>query len=532
MRTATVLLGSVILSSCESEQVDTEPEPVLVQEELKTTSGSTSDFDMLSYCAIVPGATGPTTRTPELDGICRQPKGRKRNPIVIPPPLYLDSVSVSAIGSLGRATNGDILRPEHAAVADLNGDGLDDVVLHLVRDEDGLSAPPGITATPVVILLNNGAGQLVPGSSIPAPLNGVPGATPIIDGAAPSFFWARQILIDDFNQDGQPDIFFETTGLEPQGNPDLFPGEQNGLWLSSPNGKLVDVSATHLPQFSGFTHGSAVADVDGDTDLDIWVNNLGAPAVPPYLMLNDGTGFFTAVADLGLGDENDVGPNVGLNGRLPEAIHNGGFPFWSGFVDVDGDGDEDLYLGFMGIDAGATVDNRAVLLLNDSTGVFSLSPANAAPEPLWNSMGLVEDQAEYDINSDGSHDLVLTVTDSGPSPVGQEIQFLINTGAGGFVDETATRFPPQPDQEFHVETWFADLDGDGDDDLLTGTFAQREMYENDSLGNFTLVDPTLFEFDWWFLPLDIDGDGQGVDFLHLQGNPALEFEFYVTKRNP
>ena len=83
-----------------------------------------------------------------------------------------------------------------------------------------------------------------------------------------------------------------------------------------------------------------------------------------------------------------------------------------------------------------------------------------------------------------------------------------------------------------METWFADLDGDGDDDLLTGTFAQREMYENDGTGVFTLVDPTLFEFDWWFLPIDLDGDGQGTDFLHFQGNAAGEPEFFVTQRKP
>jgi len=342
----------------------------------------------------------------------------------------------------------------------------------------------------------------------------------------------RQILIEDFNQDGQLDIFFENTGLEPQGDPDLFPGEQNGLWLSGTDGKLTDVSATHLPQYSDFTHGASVADVDGDLDLDVWVNNLGANGVPPYLMINNGSGRFTAVADLGFGDADDNGPNLGPNGRLPEVIRNGFLPFWSAFADVDSDGDEDLYLGYMSFDDGMTIDNRAVLLLNDATGVFSLAPADAAPPPLWNSMGLVEDQTKNDINSDGRVDLVLTVTENGLNPTGQEIQFLINTGAGGFIDETATRFPPQPDQDFHVETWFADLDGDGDDDFLAGTFAQREIYENDGSGVFSLIDPTAFEFDWWFLPIDIDSDEQGMDFLHVQGNTASELSFFVTKRNP
>jgi hypothetical protein len=58
------------------------------------------------------------------------------------------------------------------------------------------------------------------------------------------------------------------------------------------------------------------------------------------------------------------------------------------------------------------------------------------------------------------------------------------------------------------------------------------MYENDGSGIFTLVDPTVFEFDWWFLPIDIDSDGQGTDFLHVMGNNEGELSFFVTKRNP
>jgi hypothetical protein len=452
-----------------------------------------------------------------------------------PPPVadYANPIRLDAFESLGRASDGRALQPGIAAIADLNGDGLDDAIVHLVREGNALSSPGELT--PVVILLNNGAGNLVPGNSGSPPLGGIPGATPIIDGSNPMYFIVRQVLIEDFNQDGQPDVFFETHGIEPDGNPDLFPGEQNGLWLSGPDGKLTDVSATHLPQHSDFTHGASVADIDGDSDLDIWANNLGANNVPAYLMTNDGSGRFTAVADLGFGDPDDNGPNLGPNGRLPEVIRNGNAPFWSAFADVDGDSDEDLYLGFIGFEDGVGIDNRAVLLINDSTGVFVLAPSEAVPMPPFGGTGRVQELVKYDLNSDGRQDLVLSVSDGNPDNflAGTEFQFLVNNGAGGFVDETSARFVQQTDTgTARREIWFADLDGDGDDDFLTGTFDRREIYENDGSGVFTLIDPNIFQFDWWFLPLDLDGDGQGTDFLHVQGNGDGELEFFVTKREP
>jgi hypothetical protein len=97
-------------------------------------------------------------------------------------------------------------------------------------------------------------------------------------------FWSRNFVIADFNGDGRPDVFIDNTGLE-VGDVSTWPGEQNTLLLSAPDGELHDVSATNLPQVSDFSHGSSAADVDGDGDVDIWVNNLGANDVDPELSL-------------------------------------------------------------------------------------------------------------------------------------------------------------------------------------------------------------------------------------------------------
>ena len=84
MCTAFVLFSSLFLLSCESEQVSVNVDSSPTQEEPEVTSKSTGDLDMLSYCAVIPGATDPTTRTPEQDGICRQQKGPQRIVVVFP----------------------------------------------------------------------------------------------------------------------------------------------------------------------------------------------------------------------------------------------------------------------------------------------------------------------------------------------------------------------------------------------------------------------------------------------------------------
>lgn len=94
------------------------------------------------------------------------------------------------------------------------------------------------------------------------------------------------------------------------------------------------MTAQNLPQVSDFSHGSSAADVDGDGDIDVWVNNLGGGEAPSYLLLNDGSRAFRIVADIGYPNLNFRGRKtiVGTNGRLPELLI-GSYPFWTHFID-------------------------------------------------------------------------------------------------------------------------------------------------------------------------------------------------------
>src|SRR5206468_1306354 len=78
-----------------------------------------------------------------------------------------------------------------------------------------------------------------------------------------------------------------------------YPCEQNRLLLSQPDGRYRDATAESLPPLADFSHGSSVADIDGDGDIDIWVNNLGCSSgISGYLLQNDGIGRIKIIADL------------------------------------------------------------------------------------------------------------------------------------------------------------------------------------------------------------------------------------------
>ncbi len=67
----------------------------------------------------------------------------------------------------------------------------------------------------------------------------------------------------------------------------------NELWLNDGTGMFTDATAG-LPAFPavGYHYGPAVCDVDGDGDLDVWVDNM-ASGYNEMLMINDGSGSFT-----------------------------------------------------------------------------------------------------------------------------------------------------------------------------------------------------------------------------------------------
>jgi len=395
---------------------------------------------------------------------------------------YSEPTPIDGLDPVGGLAFGNENANYESYAADLNGDQRLDIITHL---SPGLrsTAPP----SPIQILFNTGEGGLVDCTE------------ELVVGDTPTMEFVRNILVDDFNGDGKMDIFFSNTGKEYQ---DPFPCEQNRLLLSDSEGKLRDVTSTHLPQLVDFSHGSSAADVDLDGDIDIFVANLGCVStIGSYLMKNNGSGQFTIVA----GGEPFVHAYFSYQG-----------PTWSAFVDFDKDGDPDLFAATATLLSESNEEQFVnVVLVNDGLGNFDIKQSVLLPPPVSQCPGEdylngAQDISVDDINHDGWSDIVLYYA-ACDSPI---VQLLINSKAGGFNDETEQRIPSHETASFgNPRFMVADVDGNRSPDII---FEQHQedfsitpyYFLNDGTGHFTRDNPML---DWAFgsqlIMVDLNGDG-------------------------
>jgi hypothetical protein len=371
------------------------------------------------------------------------------------------------------------------ATADLNGDGLTDVLLTRANYQT--------TETyEISTLLNQGMGIFKSGASV------------LFSGSIPKVQHPRKIILTDFNGDGHIDIFVADHGQDVA----PWPGYQNTLVLSTPESKLVDATA-NLPQQSDFTHTATAADIDGDGDMDIYVGNIyGEKRIPPQIWLNDGIGHFEVAQGLLPADQT----NLDLN-KYTASL----------FVDVNNDGFPDLFLG------ADDFTRESVVLLNDRTGHFTLLLNAMPPKPIAPNDIAIDIKAA-DINADSYLDLFIVYTKGTPSYIGWYIQVLINKGDGTFSDETSG-WLSQSIEDGPWMRWIdlIDLNLDGNLDIVGHTISGDiiPVFVNEGNGVFklkslglSLVEPGPFVF------LDADGDG-GWDIL----SSGSTSQYYYLYRN-
>jgi hypothetical protein len=349
----------------------------------------------------------------------------------------------------------------------------------------------------MLVLLNDRRGGFTDGTST------------IFDGAPPRLQWPRKTVIADFNNDGRPDIFVADHGYD--GYPG--PGFHNTLVLSAPNAKLRDATG-QLPPRVRFTHSATAADVNSDGSLDLYIGSIYTDVQkdPPEIMLNDGTGTFSACSDCLPGIVKD---KVFGAGMLQDGYTYSG----SQFVDVDNDRDADLVLAGQGFYRlpGEIVSSDSQVLLNDGTGRFTVRPGALPPRP-WNNTATGLDVRAADLDRDGYQDLAISYTQTEPAYTGRWIQILMNNRNGTFRDETSARLPQSDNQGlWATQTTFTDLTGDGHPDLIVelyeGAKEHAPFYLNDGTGRFTAL-PSGYgnTINNDFALVDAKGDGHR-DFL-------------------
>ena len=301
----------------------------------------------------------------------------------------------------------------------------------------------------------------------------------IFEGSIPTLSHITDVVLADFNGDGRSDIFIADHGYDAE----PFPGYQNTLILSAPNGKLIDATA-NLPIQDDFTHSACAADIDNDGDIDLYSGNVEAPPVfDPEILINNSAEFSISTSSLP--------DSVGLD--------QNNYTYCE-FSDVDNDGDPDLVLG-------GSQRSNSIVLLNDGVGVFA-PLQNSIPQHMDYSETTIHDIEPIELNGDGFIDLILVQETVDQYSV---IQVLVNNQDGTFRDETETRIDTIDRLAYIPWLWMRDIDRDGDLDLLAKHLNYMDpdpiLYINDGNGYFKWesVDFKLPYLYYTFL--DLHGDG-------------------------
>ena len=360
-----------------------------------------------------------------------------------------------------------------AVAGDLNGDGRVDL----------LFADNAQYASHERLYLNHGATFAPSPLGVPAGSNGKP-------------------TLLDIDGDGDLDV--------------LHSSGQMRLLRNDGTGGMTDISATHLPAGVVAFGRAATSDIDGDGDLDVLLTQ-------GKVLVNDGTGVFAdmtatqffgngfaiglemVVADFDADGDDDFVIMTGLHRNNGAGVFTidptaniqhgyGEIPF---AFDVDMDGDIDV------------VTTAGRQLRNDGAGVFTELP-NFLPPALPNQQPPWYIGSFADLNGDRAWDVLLSPSHQsfGTSPA-----WAANNGQGTFDFAQVTALPCEHGRL--QATLAADLDGDGDNDLVVTdaqslTPSPAEVLFNDGLGNFhnaTELGGLAAPGSFGRIVADIDNDG-------------------------
>lgn len=238
-------------------------------------------------------------------------------------------------------------------------------------------------------------------------------------------------VISDFTNDGKPDIYvcgnYTSSGLN-----ELYINKCYGINTAF----SIDTSST-FPASINFVDVCA-GDFDGDGDNDIFLTD---DNLTSYVYLNNGKGLFSAGETYTSSDQH---PNV-----------------CTVVCDIDNDSDQDIIQA-----VSDSSSNGYNVYKNRGDGTFT--------SEVISGFGFYS-IAAGDIDSDGDID-IYAGSDDGLGNI-----FLINNGQGTFytADHTyAYSYGPT------ISALFADVDLDGDLDLVTNQGSTVYFYENDGTNNF------------------------------------------------
>ena len=200
-----------------------------------------------------------------------------------------------------------------------------------------------------------------------------------------------------------------------------------------------------------------------------------------------------------------VYPSTGAGSfGTPQVVSVPATGFITGIVlaDLDGDGDLDA----------AMTSKEDVFVLENQAGLLAYTQSiQASPNPTLHSI------SSADLDGDGDLDLITTL--EGPTISGDELILLENDGAGSFSLGQSLVFPPPPNTSM-LDAAPADVDADGDVDLIFSLAPNLAVSLNDGTGNFgsVLSFPVASDIQQMVVK-DFDGNGY-PDVAMVAGAPG------------
>lgn len=195
-----------------------------------------------------------------------------------------------------------------------------------------------------------------------------------------------QAIPQDTNAEGTGPIDMDLFDSDGDFDLDLLLASREGnslLFINDGTGQFLWAQSQLPPQPGPYVYGPDVCDVDGDGDLDLWLDN-GSLSLKEQLLINNGHGFFS----------DETSSRVPSSDNLKEDDNE------VQCVDVDDDGDFDALI--------TSLSAQERLLINDGTGTFHLM-TDAFPSRIDASLGL----DLGDLEGDGRLDAVTAQGESG-----------------------------------------------------------------------------------------------------------------------